>query len=37
MNALAEIGYDDCIAAEYLPAGRTEDGLGWMKALRALR
>lgn len=37
MNALAEIGYDDCIAAEYLPAGRTEDGLGWMKALLALR
>jgi hydroxypyruvate isomerase len=35
MNALAEIGYDDCVAAEYLPAGRTEDGLGWMKALLA--
>jgi hydroxypyruvate isomerase len=37
LNALAEIGYDNCIAAEYLPAGRTEDGLGWMKALLALR
>ena len=37
VSALAEIGYDDCIAAEYLPAGRTENGLGWMKALLALR
>jgi hydroxypyruvate isomerase len=37
VNALDEIGYDDCIAAEYLPAGRTEDGLGWMKMLLALR
>jgi len=37
VDALAEIGHDDCIAAEYLPAGRTEDGLGWMKAPWALR
>jgi hypothetical protein len=37
MNALAEIGYDGYVAAEYLSAGRTEDGLGWMKALSALR
>ena len=37
VNALGEIGYDDGIAAEYLPAGRTEEGLGWMKALQALR
>lgn len=37
INALGEIGYVDCIAAEYLPAGRTDEGLGWMKALLALR
>ena len=37
VSVLAEIGYEDCIAAEYVPAGRTEHGLGWMKALLALR
>lgn len=28
--ALRATGYDDALAAEYRPAGRTEDGLGWM-------
>lgn len=28
--ALHRVGYDGAIAAEYKPAGRTEDGLGWM-------
>lgn len=30
--ALRAAGYDDALAAEYRPAGRTEDGLGWMAA-----
>jgi hydroxypyruvate isomerase len=37
VNALGEISYDDCVAAEYLPAGRTEEGLGWMQTLLVLR
>jgi hydroxypyruvate isomerase len=37
VSALGEIGYDDCIAAEYLPAGQTDEGLGWMKALLDLK
>ena len=27
---LDETGYDGHVSAEYLPAGRTEDGLGWL-------
>jgi hydroxypyruvate isomerase len=30
---LDAIGYDGLIGAEYRPRGRTEDGLGWFKAL----
>jgi hydroxypyruvate isomerase len=30
---LDELGYDGWIGCEYRPRGRTEDGLGWMKAL----
>jgi hydroxypyruvate isomerase len=32
-DAIAAIGYDGLIGLEYKPRGRTEDGLGWMKAL----
>jgi hydroxypyruvate isomerase len=32
--ALRRIGYDDVVSAEYRPAGRTDDGLGWMAAAR---
>jgi hydroxypyruvate isomerase len=28
--ALRAVRYDGAAAAEYRPAGRTEDGLGWM-------
>lgn len=34
--ALRRAGYDDWIAAEYRPAGRTEDGLAWLPRLRRL-
>jgi hydroxypyruvate isomerase len=30
--ALERLGYDGWIGAEYLPAGRTEDGFGWIPA-----
>jgi hydroxypyruvate isomerase len=30
---LAELGWNGLVGAEYVPAGRTEDGLGWMRAL----
>ena len=30
LHALKKIGYDDALAAEYRPAGQTEDGLTWM-------
>lgn len=30
---LDELGYDGWVGCEYRPRGRTEDGLGWMKAL----
>lgn len=33
--ALRRGGYADWVAAEYDPATRTEDGLGWMPAVRA--
>jgi hydroxypyruvate isomerase len=29
-EALERIGYDGWIGCEYHPAGRTEDGLGWL-------
>jgi 2-dehydrotetronate isomerase len=31
-RTLERLGYAGLIGCEYLPAGRTEDGLGWMKA-----
>ena len=31
-RALDDIGYDGWIGAEYRPRGRTEDGLGWLRA-----
>lgn len=34
-RVLDEIGYDGWVGCEYRPAGRTEDGLGWMKTLTA--
>ncbi len=33
-EALAEAGYDGWIGCEYVPRGRTEDGLGWLDAYR---
>ena len=36
LGALAAAGYDDVVSAEYRPAGRTEDGLGWLEAFRDL-
>jgi hydroxypyruvate isomerase len=30
MEVLDRVGYDGWVAGEYRPAGRTEDGLGWM-------
>ncbi|WP_372617535.1 hydroxypyruvate isomerase family protein [Falsiroseomonas sp.] len=35
LAALARAGYADWLAAEYRPAGRTQDGLGWLPRLRA--
>jgi 2-dehydrotetronate isomerase len=32
LKALADAGYDRPFGAEYKPCGRTEDGLGWLKA-----
>jgi hydroxypyruvate isomerase len=32
--ALRRSGYADWVAAEYVPAARTEDGLGWLPGLR---
>jgi hydroxypyruvate isomerase len=34
LSALARAGYDGWVSAEYRPAGRTEDGLGWVPAFR---
>jgi len=34
--ALRETGYDGAVSAEYRPAGRTEDGLGWMPRIREM-
>ncbi len=31
LAALDELGYSGFVAAEYVPAGRTEDGLGWAR------
>ncbi len=33
--ALERLGYDGWIGCEYVPAGRTSDGLGWMRAALA--
>lgn len=33
-NALDQAGYTGWVSAEYRPKGRTEDGLGWMKAVQ---
>lgn len=35
LAALNAVGYGGALAAEYRPAGRTEDGLGWMRQARA--
>lgn len=34
LAALDRLGYSGVVGCEYLPAGRTEDGLGWMAKLR---
>ena len=31
-KAIDASGYDGFVAAEYFPRGKTEDGLGWLKA-----
>ncbi|MEP7456050.1 TIM barrel protein [Phyllobacterium sp. SB3] len=36
-RSLAEIGYEGWLGCEYVPAGRTEDGLGWLNAKIASR
>ena len=35
LGAIRAAGYRGAVAAEYVPAGRTEDGLAWLPALRA--
>lgn len=35
LPAIAAMGYDGFIGAEYRPRGRVEDGLGWLAAFRA--
>ncbi|MFP4328371.1 MAG: hydroxypyruvate isomerase family protein [Paracoccaceae bacterium] len=35
-EALRETGYEGAVSAEYRPAGRTEDGLGWMPRIREM-
>lgn len=37
LSHLDAIGYDGFVGCEYRPAGRTEDGLGWMTALARTR
>lgn len=37
LRRLREAGYGGAFGAEYVPAGRTEDGLGWMAALGRTR
>lgn len=34
MGLLDELGYDGWVGAEYHPAGRSEDGLAWLRALQ---
>ena len=34
MGVLDRIGYAGWVGCEYRPAGRTEDGLGWLAAFR---
>ncbi|MHA6296905.1 hydroxypyruvate isomerase family protein [Devosia sp. CAU 1758] len=36
-EAIRSSGYDGWVGAEYRPAGRTSDGLEWMRALDAMR
>lgn len=36
LAALAQAGYDDVVSAEYVPAGRTESGLGWLPSFREM-
>lgn len=36
LAALRRAGYAGWLAAEYIPAGRTEQGLGWLPAFRSL-
>jgi len=31
---LDEMGYEGWVGCEYRPKGKTEDGLGWFKALK---
>ncbi len=33
LRQVDELGYDGFVGAEYKPAGRTDDGLGWMAAI----
>jgi 2-dehydrotetronate isomerase len=33
LKALEAVGYDGYVGCEYKPRGRTEDGLGWIKAV----
>lgn len=35
IRAVREVGYEGALAAEYRPAARTEDGLGWIRSVRA--
>ena len=35
LSALREAGYRGAFGCEYRPAGAIEDGLGWMRELRA--
>lgn len=37
LATLDEVGYDGWVGCEYHPAGRTEDGLGWLRAYTAGR
>jgi hydroxypyruvate isomerase len=32
MRRLDELGYSGWVGGEYKPKGRTEDGLGWLRA-----
>jgi len=32
--AIDELGYEGWIGCEYVPAGTTEEGLGWLEAYK---